>query len=78
VDRSSKGLIITAGLVGLFFAVSTLVLISDGKSHHESVAIGTSMGLTRFSLLLVASAFEARSMTASVFTLDNTFDNRNF
>jgi hypothetical protein len=78
VDRSSKGLIITAGLAGLFFAVSTLVLISDGKSHHESVAIGTSMGLTTFSLLLVASAFEARSMTASVFTLDNTFDNRDF
>ena len=34
------------------------------------------MGLTAFSLLLVASAFHARSVTASAFTLE-TFDNRN-
>ena len=72
----TKGLLITAGLVGLFFAVCTLSLIEYGKSHYGSVAIGTSMGLTAFSLLLVASAFQARSVTASVLTLE-TFDNRN-
>ena len=71
----TKGLLITAGLVGLFFAVCTLSLIAYGKSHYGSVAIGTSMGLTAFSLLLVASAFEARSVTASALTLE-TFDNR--
>ena len=71
----TKGLLITAGLVGLFFAVCTLALIAYGKSHYDSVAVGTSMGLTAFSLLLVASAFEARSVTASALTLD-TFDNR--
>ena len=72
----TKGLLITAGLVGLFFAVSTLALIAYGKSHYGSVAVGTSMGLTAFSLLLVASAFQARSVTASALTLE-TFDNSN-
>ena len=72
----TKGLLITAGLVGLFFAVCTLALIAYGKSHYDSVAVGTSMGLTAFSLLLVASAFQARSVTGSAFTLE-TFDNTN-
>ena len=71
----TNGLLTTAGLVGLFFAVCTLALIAYGKSHYGSVAIGTSMGLTAFSLLLVASAFQARSVTASTFT-QATFDNR--
>ena len=71
----TTGLMVTAGLVGLWFAVCTLALISYGDSHYGSVAVGTSMGLTAFSLLLVASAFEARSVTASALTVD-TFDNR--
>jgi P-type Ca2+ transporter type 2C len=72
----TKGLMITAGLVGLFIAVSSLILIAYGKSHYGSVAVGTSMGLTAFSLLLLASAFQARSLTSSAFMLD-TFDNPN-
>ncbi len=55
----TNGLLITAGLVGLFFAVCTLALIDYGKSHYGSVAVGTSMGLTAFSLLLVTAAFHA-------------------
>jgi Ca2+-transporting ATPase len=62
--------------VGLFFAVCTLALIAYGKEHYDSVAVGTSMGLTAFSLLLVVSAFQARSVTASALTLE-TFDNQN-
>ncbi|MET0276214.1 MAG: cation-translocating P-type ATPase C-terminal domain-containing protein, partial [Acidimicrobiia bacterium] len=72
----TKGLMITAGLVGLFFAVCTLSLIAYGKSHYGNVAVGTSMGLTAFSLLLVVSAFQARSVTSSTFTVE-TFDNKN-
>ena len=34
------------------------------------------MGVTAFSLLIVAAAFEARSVTATALTVD-TFDNRN-
>jgi Ca2+-transporting ATPase len=72
----TKGLMVTAGLVGLFFAVCTLGLIAYGKSHYGTVETGISMGLTAFSLLLVVSAFHARSVTGSVLTLD-TFDNTN-
>jgi Ca2+-transporting ATPase len=72
----TRGLMITAGLVGLFFALCTLGLISFGKAHYGSVAVGTSMGLTAFSLLLVVSAFQARSVTATALTI-GTFDNRN-
>ena len=51
----TKGLLTTAGLVGLFMAVCTLALISYGTTHFDSLAIGSSMGLTAFSLLIVAS-----------------------
>ena len=66
----TKGLLTTAGLVGLFMAVCTLVLISYGTSHYDSVAVGTSMAVTTFSLMLIAGAFQARSVTATVFTTE--------
>ena len=71
----TRGLLTTAGLVGLFMAVCTLALISYGTHHYGSVAVGTSMGLTAFSLLIIASAFQARSVTATALTTE-TFDNR--
>jgi Ca2+-transporting ATPase len=71
----TRGLLTTAGLVGLFMAACTLALIHYGATHYGSVAIGSSMGLTAFSLLIVASAFQARSVTATALT-DETFDNR--
>jgi Ca2+-transporting ATPase len=71
----TRGLLTTAGLVGLFMAVCTLALISYGTSHYGSVAVGTSMAVTTFSLMLIAGAFQARSVTATVFTAE-TFDNR--
>ena len=71
----TRGLLTTAGLVGLFMAVCTLALISYGASHYGSVEIGSSMGVTAFSLLIVASAFQARSVTATALTTE-TFDNR--
>jgi Ca2+-transporting ATPase len=71
----TRGLLTTAGLVGLFMAVTTLALISYGTTHYGSAAIGSSIGLTAFSLLIVASAFQARSVTATALT-NETFDNR--
>jgi len=70
----TRGLVTTAGLVGLFMAACTLALISYGTSHYGSAKVGSSMGLTAFSLLIVASAFQARSVTASALTPE-TFDN---
>ena len=72
----TTGLLTTAGLVGLFMAACTLALISYGTHHYDSVAVGTSMGVTAFSLLLITAAFQARSVTATTFTTE-TFDNRN-
>ena len=72
----TKGLLTTAGFVGLFMAVCTLALISYGTNHFGSLAIGSSMGLTAFSLFIIVAAFQARSVTASALAVE-TFDNRN-
>jgi Ca2+-transporting ATPase len=66
----TKGVMITAGLVGLYIALANLVLIAVGKDHYGSLATGRSMGLVGFSLMLVVAAFEARSETETVFTVD--------
>jgi Ca2+-transporting ATPase len=71
----TRGLLTTAGLVGLFMAATTLALISYGTNHYDSLGIGTSMGVTSFSLLLIAAAFQARSVTGTSLT-SATFDNR--
>ena len=70
----TRGLLTTAGLVGLFMAVCTLALISYGTSHFGKSEIGSSMGLTAFSLLIVASAYQARSVTVTALSTE-TFDN---
>jgi P-type Ca2+ transporter type 2C len=65
---------LTAGLVGLYMAIVLDALIAFGKSHYGSVAIGSSIGLTAFALMLFVAAFESRSLTQSVLARD-TFDN---
>jgi Ca2+-transporting ATPase len=50
-------------------------LIHFGKAHYGSTALGSSIGLTAFALMLVVAAFESRSLSVSVFRSD-TFDNR--
>ena len=78
--RSSKksimtqGVKLTSGLVGLYMAIVLDALIHLGKSHYGSTAIGSSIGLTAFALMLVVAAFESRSITLSVLRMD-TFDN---
>ncbi len=71
----TRGLMTTAGLVGLFMAACTLALISYGTEHYGDVLIGTSMGVTTFSLMLIAAVFQARSVTGTALTTDS-FDNR--
>ncbi len=66
----TTGVMITCGLVGLFIAVANLALIALGKNHYGSIAIGQSIGLVAFSLMLVVAAFEARSETESVFSVE--------
>jgi Ca2+-transporting ATPase len=64
---------LTSGLVGLAMATANLALIEVGKNEYGSVAVGSSIGLTAFVLMLVVAAYECRSETGTVFTLD-TFD----
>jgi Ca2+-transporting ATPase len=70
----TPGLLITSGLVGLYMAVTTLLLISFGTDQRGGLPIGSSMGVTAFSLMIVVAAFQARSVTASALRME-TFDN---
>jgi Ca2+-transporting ATPase len=72
----TRGLLTTAGLVGLFMAVTTLALISYGTTHFGGQGVGASVGLTAFSLMIVAASFQARSVTGTALT-EETFDNKN-
>jgi P-type Ca2+ transporter type 2C len=66
----TKGVMITSGVAGLYVAIANLVLIATGTNHYGSLATGRSMGLVGFSLMLVVAAFEARSETETIFTID--------
>jgi Ca2+-transporting ATPase len=70
------GVKLTCGLGGAFVAVGNLILIEVGKHHWGSLAVGQSIGLVAFTLMLVVAAFESRSETESVFTLDTFNSNR--
>ena len=70
----SRAVITTVGLAGLFMSVAIDLLIVFGKHHYDNVAIGSTMGLVAFSLMLVVAAFECRDETASILRME-TFDN---
>jgi Ca2+-transporting ATPase len=70
----TMGVKLTAGLVGLFMAICLVALIDFGIKHYHSVAVGSSMGLSAFALMLSVAAYQSRSVTRSTLTTD-TFDN---
>jgi Ca2+-transporting ATPase len=70
----TDGVKITCGLVGLYMAIVLDALIYYGTKHYDSAAVGSSIGLTAFGLMLVVAAYESRSMTDTVFR-SSTFDN---
>ena len=64
---------LTSGLVGLYMAIGLDLLIYFGNHHYHSVAIGSSIGLTAFGLMLVVGLREPSvSQTALA---SETFDN---
>ena len=71
----TKRLTVTVGLVGLAIALGLLLLIQLGKSHFNSVQVGSSIAFTAFALCLIVAAFECRSETDSVLNIA-TFDSR--
>lgn len=70
----THSLLLTTGLVGLYMAVVLDVLIHFGKAHYGSTAVGSSIGLTAFGLMLVVAAYESRSVTGSTLVRE-AFDN---
>ncbi len=70
----SRAVITTVGLAGVFMSVAIDALIVFGKDHYDSVAIGSTMGLVAFSVMLAIAAFESRDQTGSILRME-TFDN---
>ena len=70
----NRGVQLTSGLVGLYMAICMDLLIYFGKQHYHSTAVGSSIGLSAFALMLIVSAYECRSVTGSVL-VSETFDN---
>ena len=71
----TPGLMVTVGLVGLYIAIALLALIVLGQRTFGDLAIGQSIAFTSFALCLIVAAFECRSATATVLTID-TFDSK--
>ncbi len=71
----SPAVITTVALAGLFMSVAINTLIVFGESEYDSTAIGSTMGLVAFSLMLVVAAFESRDAKMTILSTE-TFDNR--
>jgi P-type Ca2+ transporter type 2C len=62
---------LTAGLVGLFMAATSLALIELGIHRYGSTGIGSSTALVAFVLMLIVAAYECRSETETVLRTDS-------
>ena len=70
----SRAVIMTVGLAGLFMSAAIDLVIVFGRDHYDKVAIGSTMGLVAFSLMLVIAALESRDQTGSILRME-TFNN---
>jgi Ca2+-transporting ATPase len=71
----SRELLTIAIVAGLYMAIISCALIAFGKSEYGTYKIGSSMGLTAFSLMIVVAAFQVRNARGTVMMRD-AFDNR--
>ncbi len=71
----SRPVIVTVGLAGLFMSVAIDLLIVFGKDQYDNVAIGSTIGLVAFSLMLVVAALECRDQTASILRMETLNNN---
>jgi Ca2+-transporting ATPase len=70
----TRGVLLTSGLVGLYMAIVLDGLIAFGIHHYHSTAVGASIGLSAFALMLIVSAYQSRSVSGSALA-SPTFDN---
>ena len=66
--------VITTGPGRPLHVRSDHLVIVFGRDHYGNVAIGSTMGLVAFSLMLVIAAFESRDEAGSILRME-TFDN---
>ena len=71
----SRPVILTVGLAGLFMSVAIDLLIVFGRDHYDNVAIGSTIGLVAFSLMLVVAALECRDETATILRMETLNNN---
>ena len=71
----SPAVITTVGLVGLFLAAAINLLIVIGENQYDKTAIGSTMGLVAFSLMLAVAAYESRDQKGTILRVE-TFDNK--
>ncbi len=71
----SRPVIITVGLAGLFMSAAIDLVIVFGKNHYDNVAIGSTIGLVAFSLMLAVAALECRDQTATILRME-TLNNK--
>ncbi len=71
----TRGVIVTAVLVGVFMAVWLIGLIQLGITEYGGLAAGSSLALTAFAWFRIVSAYECRSERGTSVALE-TFDNR--
>ena len=71
----TRSVVTTVGLVGIFTAAVLLALITVGVNAYGSVAMGSTLALTAFTMFRVVGAYESRSEKLSCFSV-STFDNR--
>ena len=65
----------TVGLVGLFMAAAINGMIAFGENQYDKTAVGSTMGLVAFSLMLVVAAYESRDQKGTALSVE-TFDNK--
>jgi len=66
----TRRMLVICILVGLYIAIANLFLIQLGTIKYGSLATGSSIALTAFSLMLIVAAYHARSETGTIFTTD--------
>ena len=71
----SRALLVTAVLVGLYMAVVMDLLIHYGSAHYHDTALGSSIGLSAFGLMIIVAAYQSRGVWQSILRSD-TLDNR--
>jgi len=71
----SRPVVLTVGLAGLFMSVAIDLLIVFGRDQYDNVAIGSTIGLVAFSLMLVVAALECRDQTGSILRMETLNNN---